>query len=186
MNKKFTGHYRPQDARILAFQRHMEEFISIPDIRDRFACLLGAEYFTAPASAKHHGAYEGGLYDHSELVALTLADLTKRLDLKWERKESPHLIGFLHDLCKVDAYRKTESGFEYNPDTLLTGHGEKSVILALQHIRLTDEEIMCIRYHMGAYEGSEIWNNLGHAIRRYPNILWTHTADMMASQVLEV
>ena len=71
-------------------------------------------------------------------------------------------------------------------DTLLTGHGEKSVILALQNIRLTDEEIMCIRYHMGAYESEKIWSNLGQAIRRYPNILWTHTADMLASQILEV
>lgn len=60
------------------------------------------------------------------------------------------------------------------------------MILGLQHIQLTDEEIMCIRYHMGAYEGSEIWNNLGQAIRKYPNILWTHTADIVASQVLEV
>ena len=186
MNKRISGQYRTQDARMLAFQRHMEEVISIHDIRERFAWLLDTEYFTAAASSKHHGAYDGGLYDHSELVALTLADLTKRLDLKWDRKESPYLIGFLHDLCKVDAYRKTEAGYEYNPDTLLTGHGEKSVILALQHIRLTDEEIMCIRYHMGAYEGEKIWSNLGQAIRRYQNILWTHTADMLASQILEV
>lgn len=69
---------------------------------------------------------------------------------------------------------------------ILTGHGEKSVILALQHTQLTDEEIMCIRYHMGAYEGEKIWNNLGQAIRRYHNILWTHTADMVASQILEM
>ena len=186
MNKRISGQYRTQDARILAFQRHMSEVMSINDIRTTFSWLNGMGYFAAPASSKHHGAYAGGLYDHSELVALTLADLTKRLELKWKREESPYLIGFLHDLCKVDAYRKTESGYEYNPDTLLTGHGEKSAILALQYINLTDEEIICIRYHMGAYEGSEIWNNLGHAIRRYPNILWTHTADMLASQVMEV
>ena len=186
MNKKISGQYRTCDARIQAFQRHMSEVMSINDIRTTFSWLMSMYYFAAPASSKHHGAYAGGLYDHSELVALTLADLTKRLDLKWERKASPYLIGFLHDLCKIDAYRITESGFEYNPDMLLTGHGEKSVILALKYIRLTDEEIMCIRYHMGAYEGEKIWSNLGQAIRRYQNILWTHTADMLASQILEV
>ena len=141
MNKKNSGQYRTRDARILAFQRHMEEGISLPDTRERFAWLLDTEYFTAPASSKHHGAYDGGLYDHSELVALTLADLTKRLDLKWDRKESPYLIGLLQDLCKEDAYRKTEAGYEYNQDTLMTGHGEKSVIMALQNMRSTDEEM---------------------------------------------
>ena len=164
MNKRISGQYRTQDAR---------------------AANLGS-MLTPMGNPQNLYLYAQSGMGFGELVALTLADLTKRLDLKWERKESPYLIGFLHDLCKVDAYRKTESGYEYNPDMLLTGHGEKSVILTLQHIRLTDEEIMCIRYHMGAYEGSEIWNNLGQAIRRYPNILWTHTADMMASQVMEV
>lgn len=186
MNKKISGQYRTRDARMLAFQRHMEEVMPLHDVRVEFPWLIDLGYFTAPASSKYHGAYEGGLYDHSELVALTLTDLTKRLDLKWEREESPYLIGFLHDICKADAYRKTESGFEYNPDMILTGHGEKSVIITLQHIQLTDEEIMCIRYHMGAYEGEKIWNNLGKAIQKYPNILWTHTADMLALQVLEV
>ena len=36
------------------------------------------------------------------------------------------------------------------------------------------------------WESEKIWSNLGQAIRRYPNILWTHTADMLASQILEV
>lgn len=186
MDKSISGQYRTQEARMRAFQKHTKGTMNVHRIRVMIEWLMELGYFSAPASSKHHGAYDGGLYDHSELVALTLADLTQRLDLKWERKESPYIIGFLHDLCKVDAYLKTESGYKYNPDTILTGHGEKSVILALQHIHLTDEEIMCIRYHMGAYEGEKIWNNLGQAIQRYPNILWTHTADMVASQILEM
>ena len=38
-----------------------------------------------------------------------------------------------------------------------------------------------IRYHMGAYEKDE-WDNLDVAIRRFNNVLWTHTADMVASK----
>lgn len=34
--------------------------------------MLSEGYFTAPASMSHHGNYVGGLYDHSEMVALTL------------------------------------------------------------------------------------------------------------------
>lgn len=145
-------------------------------------------YFTAPAAAKHHGNYEGGLYDHSEAVALALADITKRLDLTWERPESPYIVGFLHDFCKVDDYivDPETGGYRYKQNRTLPGHGEKSVILVMREMYLTDEEIMCIRYHMGAYEGQEIWGNLGEAVKRYPNILWTHTADMLVSQILGV
>uniref|UniRef100_UPI003AB7CC4A hypothetical protein n=1 Tax=Eisenbergiella sp. TaxID=1924109 RepID=UPI003AB7CC4A len=149
--------------------------------------MLSEGYFTAPASMSHHGNYVGGLYDHSEMVALTLLSFTKRLELKWEREESPYLIGFLHDFCKVDEYVIGPEGeYHYNGETMLCGHGDKSAILAMRDIRLTDEELMCIRYHQGAYEGSEVWKNLGAAIRKYPNILWTHTADMYASQIVGV
>lgn len=48
-------------------------------------------------------------------------------------------------------------------------------------IQLTPEEVACIRYHMGAYEKDE-WDNLDVAIRRFNNVLWTHTADMVASK----
>ena len=63
-------------------------------------------FFTAPASTKYHGAYEGGLYDHSRQVFLRLKDLTEKNDLAWEREESPFFIGMFHDLCKCDQYKK--------------------------------------------------------------------------------
>ena len=132
-------------------------------------------------------AYPGGLYDHSEMVALILKELTERLDLCWEREISPYVIGFLHDYCKADEYIIGEDGtYTYDQEVMLRGHGDKSAILVLRDIRLTDEEIMCIRYHMGAYEGREVWDSLNQAIRAYPNVLWAHTADMIASQVLRI
>lgn len=147
--------------------------------------MLQDDYFEAPASATHHGNYPGGLYDHSEMVALALADYTERLELKWDRPESPYIVGLLHDYCKVDEYIQNEKGgYVYNEETMLKGHGDKSAILILKEMTLTDEELICIRYHMGAYEGSDMWGNLDAAIKKYPNVLWTHTADMYASHVL--
>ena len=73
--------------------------------------------------------------------------------------------------------------WEYNPHTLLKGHGEKSVMLLSQFYRLTEEEIACIRYHMGAFTPKEEWNDYTGAIHAYPNVLWTHQADMLASHV---
>ena len=51
---------------------------------------------------------------------------------------------------------------------------------------LTEEEMLCIRWHMGAYDNKDNWDILGRAIEKYPNVLWTHTADMVAARVLKV
>ena len=145
-------------------------------------------FFTAPASTKYHGSYEGGLFDHSVNVAETLIDLTKRLDLTWIRPESPVLIGLYHDLCKCDQYGKDpETGKYVYQDTILPGHGDKSIAILSQFLTLTPEEIACIRWHMGAFEDDpKLRNGYGRACERYENVLFTHTADMIASKILKV
>ena len=141
-------------------------------------------FFTAPASTKYHGAFTGGLAEHSYQVYLELRHLTDKLGLKWGRAESVWIVAMLHDLCKCDQYVQTEAGYEYRKDCLLWGHGEKSVMLLnLLPIRVTEEEITCIRYHMGAFTEKELWKSFTGAIAKYENVLWTHTADMAASHV---
>lgn len=143
-------------------------------------------FFTAPASTKYHGSYEGGLFDHSLEVAKSLVELTEKLGLKWSRPESPYIVGMFHDLCKCDNYRRDiETGkYIYNPDMIIPGHGEKSIILYQKNDYLTDEEIACIRWHMGAYEtDTSMWRYYDRAIEAYPNVLYTHTADMIASKI---
>lgn len=147
-------------------------------------------YYEAPASITHHGNYSGGLSEHSLQVAYELQKLTSNLNLVWERKESPMIVGMLHDICKIDDYIITcsESGnrrienIVYNENKILSGHGDKSCILALKYMDLTDEEIMCIRYHMGAFVEADV-KNYSKVVKTYPNVLYTHTADMIASQI---
>lgn len=150
-------------------------------------------FFTQPASTRFHGTYEGGLFDHSLRVTEELWKLTDSLHLKWMRKCSPLIIGMFHDLCKVDLYQvdviqrdgdKECVRYKHNdtPSSWGPGHGSKSVAIASTLIQLTPEEVACIRYHMGAYEKDE-WGNLDTAIRTFPNVLWTHTADMVASKL---
>ena len=69
---------------------------------------------------------------------------------------------------------------QYNPDADFTEHGGKSVRICEDNMTLTNEEKLCIRYHMGAYEVDD-WAKFDKAISRYPNVLFTHTADMIAS-----
>lgn len=148
--------------------------------------LKAINFFSAPAGMKHHGAYNGGLFDHSANVADVLETYTANLGLDWEREESPYIVGMLHDLCKVDQYEydlETDS-FKWSNDPVIKGHGIKSVVY-IQNLglKLTDEEQACIIYHMGAYTDKEEWKDYDNAIKKFPNVLYTHTADMHVSKV---
>ena len=163
--------------------------------------LIDNGFFMKLAAIKHHGNYTGGLFDHSFGTADVLVHMTKNLNIPWTNPRSPYIVGMFHDLCKLDDYVDENamdtvvmgSGspisknpkWTYNPDTILKGHGDKSVMLLSQFMTLTEEEIMCIRFHMGAYQ-TEDWDAYDKAIRKYQSVLFTHTADMVASKVVGV
>ena len=172
-----------KDDRIKQYKEFMEENDPNPI---GVITLTELGFFTAPASTKYHGAYAGGLFDHSLETAKALVKLTEKLGLKWKRPESPYIVGMFHDLCKCDNYvfDIEDSRYKYNPDIIIPGHGEKSVMILQKYKALTDEEIACIRWHMGAYEtDTKMWEYYGRAIENYPNVLYTHTADMIASKI---
>ncbi len=187
------------NRRIELFDGLMKDKIS----NEFYDWLIKNGFFTQAASTKYHGAYEGGLFDHSYEVTQVLLDMTQRLNLQWKRPESPYIIGMFHDLCKIDNYitivdepgeimmgtgdaKGREIHFEYNSNCILTGHADKSIMLLSQFVNLTEEELLCIRFHMGAYEGQDQWDNYDKAIRKYETVLFTHTADMYTSKVKDV
>lgn len=157
--------------------------------------LERSDYFNAPASTKYHSSYEGGLLKHSIKVYEKLKELSERNNLKFEREDSIAIISLLHDICKTNYYKveyrnaKDNNGnwikvpyYSVEDKMPLGIHGDKSVMLIQAlGLRLTKEEMYCIRYHMGAYECKEIYASLGNAKKRYENILWVHLADELAS-----
>lgn len=163
-----------------------EHFAGIAD-RKFLKWLEQIGFYEAPASKGHHGAYPGGLFDHSLLVTRELINLTDSLRLTWERRESPLVVGMLHDICKVDDYVWEKDGEDmkpaYNRERNLPGHGDKSLEILAGHIILTNEEKLCIRYHMGAFTDRSEWEFYSRAVHNCPNVLYTHTADMIASQI---
>lgn len=163
-----------------------------------FEWLQGTDFFTAPASSYWHGSYSGGLVDHSLMVYNTLSEWTNNLDLEWGESRSPVVVGILHDVCKIynyEQYIDSETGeVRYRPIPLHSNdeHGLKSVRILENEVglTLTPEERACIHYHMGTFT-KDINPDLGdltysEMISRYPNVLWTHTADMYASQIYKV
>ena len=160
-----------------------------------------SDFFTAPASARYHSAYEGGLCEHSVNVYHCLVDYLSRPRVQelYGLEYSPEtvaIVSLLHDLCKIGCYKagtrnvKDASGKwqtvpTYNfDDPLPYGHGEKSVYIANGFIRLTREEAMAIRWHMG-FSGPEDNRMVGQALTKYPLAFALSTADMEASYFLE-
>lgn len=172
---------RTVESRINEYTEFMGRFSDA----DMLAQLIRKDFFSSPASVNYHGEYEGGLFDHSICVARSLVDLTQKLNLSWQNPRSPYIVGMFHDLCKCDFYEEDYEGYAYSDSKAFPGHGAKSVMELSTLMQLTEEEVYCIRYHMGAYEKDE-WEYYDRAIRKYPNVLWTHTADMVASKVCNV
>lgn len=165
-----------------------------------FLLSHNSDFFEAPASTRFHGSYEGGLLEHSLNVYDCLKDYldrprTKEVYQLQYSEESIAIVALLHDLCKINCYKKSyrnvkENGqwiqvptYEYN-DTLPYGHGEKSVYMISGYMRLSREEAFAIRYHMG-FAGSEDARNVGSAFEMFPLAFALSTADMEATYFLE-
>lgn len=135
-----------------------------PGMEDLIGWLLNTDFFTAPASTKYHLSYEGGLAEHISMVFGQLIGINEEFDLKIP-KDSLAIMALLHDVCKVNCYvRETkrarvngewvdQEGYSF-VDNMPLGHGEKSVILIQQYIKLTVPEMLAIRWHMGPYEAT--------------------------------
>jgi hypothetical protein len=136
-----------------------------------------------PASTKYHYACEGGLLVHSLNVYVEL----KRLCKMYNVDAPSSVVGLLHDLCKIDAYiwSNGENKYLHNYNSLPLGHSEKSISLIQRFFPLTDMELMCIRWHMGAFEagGDDKYFN---AALEHPLVLLTHLADWISARIIEV
>lgn len=182
---------RPEERKYgLYMLAKMPCYLNMSDeLATRFADKLDEwGFFEKPAGVKHHGAWDGGLYDHSNAVGQELAYETYQLGVEWQNPRSAYLVGILHDLCKLEDYEKDENGAWKHVKH--DGHGERSVALAEKLLKecgmepLTEEERLCIRWHMGFCDEKENWNDYGEAVAKYRTVLYTHTADMVATRVL--
>lgn len=160
-----------------------------------------SDFFTAPASARFHGAYAGGLCEHSLnvyhcLCAYLERERVQELYALEYPAESVAVAALLHDLCKIGCYRpgtrnvKGPDGkwtqvptYQFD-DPMPYGHGEKSVYIVNGYLRLTREEAFAIRYHMG-FSGDEDKRSVGKAFQMYPLAFALSVADCEATYFLE-
>lgn len=179
---------------------------------DKFlAWLESTDFFEAPASTRFHLSRPGGLVEHSIHVYYRLRDLyvSERqnkvggdpfVELSDKEEETIAICGLLHDVCKANFYtvemrnRKNDQGrWEQYPfyvvnDQLPYGHGEKSAYIISGFMKLSREEAMAIRWHMGFsdtdFKGGGF--SVGNAFEKFPLAVMCHMADLMASYLDEV
>lgn len=171
--------------------------VNRPGMKELMDFLETSDYYKAPASTKYHGAYEKGLIEHSYKVYEILKNKIEfhKMDVS---EETLIITTLLHDICKVNFYKidyrnaKNARGeWEKVPyytieDTIPYGHGEKSVMMITDYIKLTEEEKFAIRWHMGFSEPREQYGTLGQAFKKYPLALLLHEADMEATYFYDV
>ena len=162
-----------------------------------------SDFFTAPASARFHSSYEGGLVDHSINVYECLSSYLESSRVQdlfgfQYSKENIAIVSLLHDLCKINVYKKgfrnvkDERGawqrvdtFEYD-DRMPYGHGEKSVYIISGFMRLTREEAMAINWHMGGFDPRvQNSSDMYEAFLRFPNAVLLHVSDLEATYLDE-
>lgn len=159
------------------------------------------DFFTAPASARYHSSFEGGLCEHSLNVYDCLVDYLDRPRVQEEyglnySEESIAIVALCHDLCKIGCYKTStrnvkqpDGSWRQQPvyqfeDPMPYGHGEKSVYIVNGYMRLTREEAFAIRYHMG-FSGVEDNRDVGKAFEMFPLAYALHVADSEATYFLE-
>lgn len=191
-----------------SFMEIYRENIKRPGADRLLNWLESSDFFSAPASTRFHLARPGGLVEHSVHVYNRLRELYSNeigrnaegpSFLSDEEEETIAICGLLHDICKANFYgvemrnRKNEQGrWEQYPfyvvnDQLPYGHGEKSVYIISGFMKLTREEAMAIRWHMG-FSDNEFkagGYSVGNAFEKFPLALMTHMADLQATFIDE-
>lgn len=158
--------------------------------------LANTDFFTAPASTRYHGCFEGGLTMHSLNVYSQLKKLCKWYGCD-ASPESIAIVSLFHDLCKVGCYktemrwRKDKNDkweqyptYTFKEDFAYGGHGSKSVFLIQSFMRLTPEEASAINCHMGQWDATTYSNPTEVYCRN--KLAWLlHVADEAADFIME-
>ena len=186
------------------FIKAYTENITRPGADKLLAWIESSDFFTAPASTRFHLSSPGGLLEHSlhvfeRMKAICANEATITTGFNEPSMETIAVCGLLHDICKENFYavemrnRKNDQGrWEQYPfyvvdDKLPYGHGEKSVYIISGFMRLSREEAMAIRWHMGFsdndFQGGGY--SVGNAFDKFPLAVLLHIADLQATYLDE-
>lgn len=191
----------------------VKQYIQRDGIEKVLQWLENTDFYMAPASTRYHLSVEGGLCQHSlnvfdRMVSLCnyyygkdgtednviyggdTIDAPEAFDM-----ESVAICALFHDICKVNCYvrdfrnvkvnGKWEQQLYWKWDEQFTyGHGEKSVYILQQFIRLYISEAQAIRYHMAGQNdplASIIDRGYAPVFEKSKLAVLLHLADMVCA-----
>lgn len=171
---------------------------NLPDIERLVDWMKLTDFYTAPASTRYHLSCEGGLAQHSINVFDALFRFNFEGFIDYPVEEIV-LASLLHDVCKIHTYqieqkwRKDERGqWESYPAYVFNekfsyGHGEKSVYLVEQWVKLPYHVATAIRAHMGFSDASFKGGDklIPNIFADNPLALYLSFADQHASFITE-
>ncbi len=203
---------KQQDENKRYFQELCHKYIKREGLEGLLSYLDRSDFYDAPSSTAFHLNEPGGLCQHSINVCETALKLNsaivkpavaeKRGNLTKELStESIAIATLFHDLCKINFYKPSERwkkdengrwvsipGYKVE-DSFPLGHGEKSLMRVSFYLKLEEDEMLAIRWHMGMFDmaesGSSMMYSFRTALEKYPLVALVHSADFLSSNLLE-
>lgn len=164
------------------------------DVKD---WLIGKGFLAAPHSFHQLSMrYDGSLFDHAFNTATALQVITRNSGMRWERPESPLIVGMFSELYRLDWYDDADTCAGVTANTRnfrsrvknaspIRGWTDKSIMMLSTQFRLTEEEVYCILFSHGDSDNDNATGDFMDAVKKYPNVLFTYTASTYASCCLD-
>lgn len=157
--------------------------------------LRQTDFYLAPASTIYHESHEGGLLEHTLKVLDRGIDLMRCQSFSEVNMISFEICALTHDWCKIGLYEKylknvknettgkweQVEAFKKNQKGIPLGHGTSSMFLANKFFKLSVDEALAIRHHMGRWycADSEV-DELQMSNENYPLVHLLQFADQLS------
>lgn len=178
------------------FRNIVQRYIRRDGIESLMASLEQGDFYTAPASTRFHGCEMGGLCAHSIAVYRQLEKLAKLYAPNKYSDETLAIVALFHDLCKIEVYsedfrnkKNEETGkwekvpyYKFEEKFPFGGHGEKSVFLIMEHMKLSRDEAAAINAHMG-FSGETNISAISELYEKNTLAWLLHVADEAATYI---
>ncbi len=157
--------------------------------------IRSTDFYDAPASTRFHDSYKHGLLLHTLNVYNNMMDLFVLDKFKSVDVESGALCALVHDWCKINFYEsykrnvknevtgKWEQVDSYRCKNSMHpfGHGVASMYSAMRIFKLSEEEALAIRWHMGRWHVDDAYvNEFQYSNENYPLVHMLQFADQLA------
>lgn len=157
--------------------------------------LRNTDFYSAPASTKYHDSEPGGLLKHTLRVVNKIIELSQIPSFSSIPIEEAIIVAIAHDWCKIGLYEQymrnvkdEQTGawhqvpsYRCKGPSIPFGHGTASMYIAQKFFRLSIEQALAIRWHMGEYNVADSESHdYYEANENYPLVSMLQFADRLS------